>query len=78
MEKHNKNKSIQEQGTAHLAETVKRLEKRVVDLERSDEERELQDDRAVNRIVRESREDFKAGRSRPAEELLTRLQAKKR
>jgi len=72
-----KNKRIGERGTAHLAETVKKLEKRVVALERSDEEREYRDDPEISQIIRESREDYKAGRSRPARDVLAGLKAKK-
>ena len=58
-----------------MAETVKKLEKRLLALERSGEEREYRDDPEITQIIRESRQDYKAGRSRPAREVLAELKA---
>lgn len=78
MKSSKKNKRIGERGTSDLAKTVKHLEERVTALERSDEEREYRDDPEITQIIRESRQDFKAGRSRPAREVLVELKTKKR
>jgi hypothetical protein len=78
MKSSKKNKRIGERGTAHLSETVKRLERRVLALERSDEEREYRDDPEITQVIHDSRDDYKAGRSRPAREVLAELKTKKR
>jgi exonuclease VII small subunit len=80
MKKPKNNKSRTERGTVHLAETVKRLEKRVAALERARKRDEnwpeiIPMDDEAREIFERGMEDVRAGRLTPAFKSMAELKA---